>query len=1508
MKLKKKFYLPVLILLVCAAFYLLLPHVISIYLQHTLRQQFQTALEVGKINKEGDKWVLKDIYLLKENEKIVFIPKIILTPSVSLFKREISLDWKVLDPEIYYEKIEGDRVLNQIRVPSNPLISGLHFFKVYNHFAVDKGFLVSNESKYTFSLEGNFKKCHFIIWANPTSFLKGFFSKEELDLNFENFIFQNETIISKVNGSFKGALNTLQVDANLTLENLQVKNLNVEAAFPKIQFSISKNFLGNVSILEPANIKFSDIKIDNFHGDVNFNKAVSHFSFIGKVEQDEQFLDFQWGGRTHLDKAKNFNILSELSFIDKGGKEEKAALNFSFIEPSTFDCKGVFNQINLDHPFWKKALKSQRLEIDEGLADLTFYAFFDNFALKALKGDKIEVTDLKATLNHLPITIDHLQGDFFVDDKLFSGKLNLENGACLDGDETFSLDCLFTNGALSLFNLKIASNDFTLLGKNLDHENITLELKGKMPQRFSRYLEKNDAAGFSNDLVDGLSLLHIDKGQFNLLGVVNWNHDPIYFDLKFLNDFSLDNGYIAAQNLKIQHYFLPLIPELEKIGLKGLCNCEAFFDAKSLFLNYEAKKITVENSLFECAFQDENVIPGLHYIDFTAGRNSGLIFLNKVSFLEKKNGLSFSEVNSQISVGKDHLFALNCSAYCEEIFFSGDLRVNYKPNDSIAAIFQFDEMNGNVSDLSKIVKSFDRENVLVKLPIQGLMELSNQTSFLSLNATPEDMSWKAFLKGSVVDGQLSKIDNGLKVQDIFFDFEFDSQKKLLNLTDLQGSLFVNSHHKVEEFLIGGDLLKLEDLKSDFDVWVGDKNRDILRVAGKGKATDHGLEFSFDNEKSHFSNVHPENFSFSISNDNRLENLHFNCHIDLKAFLSDLKRLLRTNFVEANPLLKDALEDVRIGLGNFKIDLTKENRDENLKFHITGNEIILDDRKIEHFLLMGQKKNKQWIVDELVLDKLSFSCEMSFEDHFWDIHFLGAKMGDDFLGGFSGKYYPHLYHFVGNIDLIEIDLRSLGEYKFLEKTFSLLRPSGLLKGHGNLEIEKLDSRDFGYHLYIESEGKNLSLNDLSLNDIQNFSLTFNDHSGLSIDNLKIVSQDQLLLDLPKIQFNIARNELIIDPFAFYLDDQLFKRLLDEFSLKENYPFEKIFFNQRLEGIGTFKRKKNSYFLDLETKDQAHMSFHYDPLEVVLQYENPCHTFLVQSDDFFATGRSYLKDKLSNENLHVSWNKKGKAFEIIDLEGSFKNVKLTLKKNVDQLLEGHIFVPLLKGSLNFLGQCIYDANGLNVSGNLEGQNLNCKNYSLPSLKSDFEYKNGKTIFKNVDIQEENFHLTTLEAQLEDLEFKIPLLKINRTQPIYFYNFFTISSLEMENFHGDLSNLSSWVGQGKTCFEMKPLEDIKTLIPIPESLSQIDLKALWPIKGTAFFKLEDSKILLEKLSDTLSQDNLSKFYLSKSEKSSIHLDSSLKIFLKTKQNNLLFKVAEMFTLKIDGSLQQPRLVFEN
>ncbi|MGA8164683.1 MAG: hypothetical protein WB791_06620, partial [Waddliaceae bacterium] len=235
---------------------------------------------------------------------------------------------------------------------------------------------------------------------------------------------------------------------------------------------------------------------------------------------------------------------------------------------------------------------------------------------------------------------------------------------------------------------------------------------------------------------------------------------------------------------------------------------------------------------------------------------------------------------------------------------------------------------------------------------------------------------------------------------------------------------------------------------------------------------------------------------------------------------------------------------------------------------------------------------------------------------------------------------------------------------------------------------------------------------------------------------------------------------------------------------------------------------------------------------------------------------------------------------------------------------------------------DSERLHFTGAFEGRNFDLDGYRFDSLRASLNYAPHAVHLRDIHLidmagtlQAEQIHLWETEEKCWC--FALPQLNVQRFRPSLLMEEgqprpfskkpLIIRELQLTGCQGSLADTTTVVGKGNLRFLNRSRKLLQnTIFQIPaEILSRIglDLSVLTPVTGTINYVIQNGNIHLTKFKDMYSEGKLSRFYLPSSPiPSVIDFDGNLNVQVRMKQYNLLFKLAELFTFSIQGTLQKP------
>lgn len=138
--------------------------------------------------------------------------------------------------------------------------------------------------------------------------------------------------------------------------------------------------------------------------------------------------------------------------------------------------------------------------------------------------------------------------------------------------------------------------------------------------------------------------------------------------------------------------------------------------------------------------------------------------------------------------------------------------------------------------------------------------------------------------------------------------------------------------------------------------------------------------------------------------------------------------------------------------------------------------------------------------------------------------------------------------------------------------------------------------------------------------------------------------------------------------------------------------------------------------------------------------------------------------------------------------------------------------------------------------------------------------------------------------------------------------LRTLELHDVAGVLNDPKTLVGRGHVDF-VNPSRRTgqSSLFAIPSDIIArlgLDLDVLNPVVGTILYNIHDGKVWLDEFRDIYSEGRMSRFYLPNTHIASyVDFDGTLNVRVKMKQYNLMFKLAELFTVSIQGDIKNPK-----
>jgi len=1072
---------------------------------------------------------------------------------------------------------------------------------------------------------------------------------------------------------------------------------------------------------------------------------------------------------------------------------------------------------------------------------------------------------------------------------------------------------------------------------------------------------------------------------------------------------TLRNGWFQAKNLELEKYLAPYLLTERSIKLVGKGDFEGAFDHNGLAVNYAFREAYLETpqTIFDMreSLPDPQIpLPGTHYFDFDSGIAYGTLPVNHATFSDRRSGVQHSEVQALISfLGKKVQFS-GLQTSCCGITFQGKLDFDF--NDPRPGYYTVDiathNVQGTFSQMQELFSHFDKLKFFQRFPLEGKLALREKGSHLLLNFNPQGVEVESDIQGVLYDGSLIHHNTEMSVKNLSFNFDFQQVAKKLAVTDIQGVLTVGQGDAMEEYAFAGEQVHFTNTDRNeavFDLWIGDKQRDIVRFAGKTKAleedaTGETVEFLLDKQLSHFGDVHPDTFQLALRNWNQVEKFHVEFSLSLETILHDLQALSRTGllFLPENLLME--INALKKAEGQFAFNATYDHAHSALEYRASGENVAVGKYLYKKCLLEGKKKGSTWAIEQLILDDVTLAADLTRLTNSWKVNFLGARFGNSLLMGLEGDYRDGDEVFDAKVNLLEINLAHLDEWPALRNFASQNKPKGFIRATGQLHLETQPGAKQGFRLDTLLNGslKSWEMAGMPFQDAQNVSFHFTTERGLTMRNLSTAlkggeGQAIGLFQFEKVGFDSTKEELVLEGVHFNVPAANVVAVTKAF--QESFPeaftdkvvkiIRELKESNNLEGTYNFRKspaatqvlatlKEGSYKFNQRLHEINNFTLTYDlkDLKVTTQYRYNNHLFWLvgkTQDPSFDEGTIQLADYHPEQQqapkeefpLEIVWKIDPTAgFTIRQARGYVAGMHMNLQSDPEfpstaeelNLMGEMALIPTkaaclvsetlvdsctqlqvgdgytLKGQWRFGKQPLPDDSApLHFNGLLEGTNWSLKGYQFQTLTGHVHYVPGHLEISDLRAKDPagTLHVEHIYLYREDAQWKvsIPQIVFNDFKPSFLREVgapavtvgqpLTVQKIEIQNLSGLAGDPTTLTGKGTLQFANQPKKHLQNIIfAIPReilTLIGLNLTVLNPVSGSVLFDVRDGRFYLIKLKDVYSEGRMSKFLLSnRTAPSHVDFQGNLNVQIRMKQYNLFFKLAELFTFNIQGTLTKP------
>lgn len=788
--------------------------------------------------------------------------------------------------------------------------------------------------------------------------------------------------------------------------------------------------------------------------------------------------------------------------------------------------------------------------------------------------------------------------------------------------------------------------------------------------------------------------------------------------------FMMKQGWFKGKGLPLDKYLTVLFdPEHNsKMHIGGTGDFEGEFDPATLTVKYNCHELSLENDDFKfkvnrCGTEDQQVVyPGSHFFDFLSGASYGTIPIQDGSYLEKRSGLLFDEIKCLASfIGRKMQFT-HLQTTCSGIKFHGAIDAQLYPSDQemLDVDVYIQTVQGKFSQLQCLLSHFDECLHFQKLPLEGTLSLRDKGAHLRFECRPGSVNLQNNIQGTLTNGSLKTPHNGMTVQRLSFNFNYNKKFNSFEITDILGHLVIGTDNQMEHYHVAGDQISITNMErneAEFDVWIGNGKEDVIRVVGTTRTEsrencEDSIIIKFDTNLTHLGNIYPRTLDLHLKNWTQVEYANVAFGLNVASFMADMKIFSRMGLFSLPKMMRKELNFLssspeKIPCGNLDFNIEYHSNTDEISYRAVGQDVKIGQYAFQKCLLNGIKKGSTWTIDQLVLDDQSFAADLVRLPEGWKVNFLGLQIGESLLVGLEGEYHDGENTLETKVNLLEINLAKLDTWPQLQEFMEEYSPSGTLRATGQLKIELDPSIPKGWRMEALVNGslRSWKMKGLNFQDANNVSFHVISDRGLTMRqlnmNLKESSDGGPLGSayIEKLEFSRSNNEVVIDSLLFNIPAKHLPKtttlLNQSFPLVFNASVAEVVSGLKntsnLEGSCQLKKSQDSSWCCIALKEgiyhfleQEHdihnfvLQYDHNGLNLLTQYRFRHHLFWVHAlsrGPLFNEGTLIVSDHhpehtTEKNPLQVEWNIDPRSgFQIQKIEGEVSGLTMHLSADAN-----------------------------------------------------------------------------------------------------------------------------------------------------------------------------------------------------------------------------------------------------
>lgn len=873
----------------------------------------------------------------------------------------------------------------------------------------------------------------------------------------------------------------------------------------------------------------------------------------------------------------------------------------------------------------------------------------------------------------------------------------------------------------------------------------------------------------------------------------------------------------------------------------------------------------------------------------TKGFDRALVSIKTSSFLDKKSGMRLIGASADVNTDGHSVKIDNLEAYHGNLRFTGSGTYTQLA-DRTHLDLHADTITGRLSHINELLESWAAPKGLMQsLPMDGVITLNPEGGDLYLTTMASGRELKIHCQGSIHDGKLTTPVANIALQDLMAQFCYEYPRHELWLTDIQGTAIVSRPgERIEEYQLTADHVHFSDYtqqQMDFDIWFGDRRRDVMRLAGETRLVRDQIHFLFRDDLTHLGSAYPESMELVLRDWTQVETFRLQMNFELAGALQDLQRMSRAGLLPIDETLSQSLESLQQASGICYWDCRYARPEAVFRYQLTSDLLALNHHAYRDFSLIGSIQDANWNIDQLNFNDVSLSAELQKRSDSWKIQFLGLKYGHVLLLGMEGTYSPHDERINARINLSEIDLSA----------FTSLPIRGKWKGSGKLTVDlAMAPKRYPLHADLSGSLRGCMINGIPINDTEQVRLTVSADQGSPSIRLRASREGGVLASNPC--YAIKETSLLADSEQLRIDSELFYR---------GMPLWAAFRT-------SWKDLTSGSLLLSDTYPLA-----ADPLTILWE-QHPNLGFVA----------TQAKGTLFGLSVHLRRDPRQPPFEStiqalgeVQLNGQKATFLLppSLKKQITAWNIGSGYT--LDGTWTLRGVL---PESVDFRGVLQGHQCQLGNCELETLRADVQLSPQWVHLQNLTVKDTKGRvhadqLTLARTPNDSWQFTIENLVATDIALDQFNTAGSARWSQLKNWRlptlivdlsGELGKDESYVGEGVVQFARSAEGFGHKAIATKDFLSNLQSSPLiHPANGEIDWQLSERKLVLTALKDVYSEGKLIKYSLPKGGPPAIvDLDGNLDMRIRVKPSRPLVKFTEKAILMLQGDVTAPRIAIQD